>query len=139
MSTKFLNDLKTGHGAEDFVISIFEAHQYEIVKKATGYFPPYDFACYDREGNIRKVEVKYDRKAHRTSNFFFEREALSHSEADILVYCYGQPISKLYFYHLPTLYTYLRGIEPNSNGGDRMLPGWLFPKESFNPKIVLIK
>lgn len=138
MSTKFLQDLHTGHDAEDFVVHIFEKHGYEIVKQATGYFPPYDFACLDRAGNIRKVEVKYDRKAHQTGNFFFEIEALGHSEADILVYCYGQPISKLYFYDLPTLYTQLRAKEPTARGGDKMELGWLFPKESFNPKIVQI-
>lgn len=132
----FITDLNHGHQSEDFVIKVFEAHGYELVQKATGYFPDWDFSVLDREGNIKTIEVKTDRKAHKTGNFFYEKEAIEHSKADIIVYCYGQPISKLYFYHLPTLYTHLRGIEPNSRGGDNNGVGWLFPIESFNPKIV---
>lgn len=131
---KFQKDLAGGHEAELFV-----AHWYEErgckVKRVEGYFPDFDLLVTRSDTRPFTVEVKHDEKAHRTGNFWYELEAISHCKADILVYCYGKPISKLYFYNFKDLHTRLMGIEPNSRGGDKSEPGWRLPINQFKADI----
>lgn len=142
MSSNFAHDLEEGQEAETFVAQVFEDRGYKIIQKATGKFPDWDFACLNRKGEIKTVEIKYDRQAHRTGNFFLERKALEHSKADILIYCYGQPISQLYFLELPQTLVRLAPHPSTTKGGDQGDSGWLFSKRKFEqilkPHIIAV-
>lgn len=142
MSTRFLNDLSDGHQAELFVAQVFERHGYKVIERASGRFPDWDIKILDRQGQEKTVEVKWDRKAHVTGNFFLERRCLEHSKADILIYCYGDPITHLYFMELPNTLVRLAPHQADTRGGDQQDYGWLFSKRKFQqilkPQIVNI-
>ena len=139
-SEAFKTQKEIGLQAEDFVISVFEARGYRIVQRAAEYFPDFDFAVENRQGDIKTVEVKYDVKAHRTGNFYLDLPALTHSKADILVICYGQPIKALYFLNLPDAREKALAWPKKVRAGEFKEESCLIPKrlflESFKPEIV---
>lgn len=139
-SDEFINSKARGTEAEDFVIGIFEERGYAVVHRAADYFPDYDFAILDRQGQIKTVEVKYDAKAHSTGRFYLDLEALDHSKADILVICYGQPINALYFLQLADAREIAHAWPVKINAGEWNEEAALIPKrifiEKFHPQIV---
>lgn len=141
-SEAFKISKEIGLQAEDFVISVFEARGYKVVQRAAEYFPDFDFAVENHQGNIKTVEVKWDIKAERTGRFFLDIPALTHSKADILVICYGQPIKALYFLQLPEARQKALAWPNKVRGGEWKEEGCIVPKrqfiESFNPQIIEI-
>lgn len=143
MSTKkFIQSKARGTEAEDFVIGVFEKHGYKVVQRAADYFPDFDVAFTNREGQIRTVEIKYDTRAHQTGRFYLDLNALNHSKADILIICYGQPIKALYFLPLDRTRKLAENWPTKIRAGEYQEPAALIPKqlflEQFKPKIVEI-
>ncbi len=131
MPTKFITDLTRALPAEIFVAQWY-ADKGCDVQRSEGYFPWYDLAVKRHDTRPFTVEVKHDFLAHQSGNFFLEKRCLEHSKADILVYCYGSPITTLYFLDLPKTLNRLKPFPPNTKGGDQAEFGWLFSKRKFN-------
>jgi hypothetical protein len=140
--TKFRQDLTKALPAEVLVAQWYE-NRGCTVQRAEGYHPDWDLKVKRDDTREFYVEVKHDFKAHQTGNFFVERKALEHSKADILVYCYGNPITHLYFLDLPKTLIRLAPFPSDTKGGDQGDYGWLFPKRKFDqilkPQVVEIR
>jgi hypothetical protein len=83
---------KYGIFIESVVISYLElAKQYKVIEKYNN-DNRYDIVIQDTENNISKIEIKADKQAYKTNNFYIEyishdkTSGINTTQADILIY-----------------------------------------------------
>lgn len=137
----FEEDLKEAEGIERRVAKALGSQGFPNAEKVNGYNKGYDIRC----GNTL-FEVKYDKKAQETGNFFFEYECngvpsgISSTEADFYIIVYGNVAQMVTTIELREFlrmmwHTYPPYRKENCGDGGRV-KGVIIPLEFFTPKYI---
>lgn len=126
----FITDLKAGQTAEDEFVEFLKSFGLRAGRNtATN---QREMALYDVwDNNYKTYEIKYDRRVTETGNVYLEHEALSHSNANYIVYKLDID-NKFYILDRDGTLSLLESPKFKIvSGGDKWGKGTLIPYEDF--------
>jgi hypothetical protein len=121
----FIQSRERGRVGQKLLVDILSAWNLDPEEIEDGYFPDWDI----RINTGKTIEVKTDFLSEKTGNILLELDALDHSKADILAYCYGTKV--IYMLSLDKARQFAHSWPYKKNVGEYKLPAAIIKRSLF--------